>query len=305
MSSRRAASNQVRAIGAAALSRGLLRPDAVWDAACRWTLGACPSARDLFENILEPACLEELLLEHPEGSFEPDAAPPPSAAPSTLAVGTTIAGAPTAIGKGASFEEAQGAEPLLRDPEEPRYLVTDELGAGGAGRVVMARDGIIGRTVALKTLKEGDALSPGVAERFVTEARVTAQLEHPNVVPVYDMGTLPNGQPYYTMRVVKRQSLQDVLARDELRQHWTLVRLVGAFVQISRALAYAHRRGLIHRDIKPENILLGDFGEVYLADWGNAKATGPGAIDGPLRFNAAALHLESEPSGLSGTPGYI
>ncbi len=306
MSSRRAASNQVRAIGAAAVSRGLLRPDAVWDAACRWTLGACPSARDLFENILEPAHLEELLLEHAEDGVEREAAEPPAAGPpSTISIGTTIAGATAAIGQEGVSEEAQGAAPHLHDPEEPRYLVTEELGSGGAGRVVMARDGIIGRTVALKTLKEGDASAPGVAERFVTEARVTAQLEHPNVVPVYDMGTLPNGQPYYTMRVVKRQSLQDVLARDELRQHWTLVRLVGAFVQISRALAYAHRRGLIHRDIKPENILLGDFGEVYLADWGNAKATIPGAMDGPLRFNAAALHLESEPSGLSGTPGYI
>lgn len=306
MSSRRAASHQVRAIGAAALSRGLLCPGVVWDAACRWTLGACPSARDLFENILEPAHLEELLVEHPEDGVEPEEAGPSSAGPpSTISIGTTIAGATAALGQEGVSEEAQGTALLLRDPEEPRYLVTEELGSGGAGRVVMARDGIIGRTVALKTLKEGDASMPGVAERFVTEARVTAQLEHPNVVPVYDMGTLPNGQPYYTMRVVKRQSLQDVLARDELRQHWTLVRLVGAFVQISRALAYAHRRGLIHRDIKPENILLGDFGEVYLADWGNAKATIPGAMDGPLRFNATALHLESEPSGLSGTPGYI
>ena len=130
----------------------------------------------------------------------------------------------------------------------------------------MARDAIIGRTVALKTLKDDDASTPGLAERFINEARVTAQLEHPNVVPVYDMGTLPDGQPYYTMRVVKPQSLQDVLARDDLRQQWTLIRLVSAFVQISRALAYAHRRGMLHRDIKPENILLGDFGEVYLAD---------------------------------------
>src|SRR6185503_11397562 len=161
---------------------------------------------------------------------------------------------------------------ILGDPDEPRYVLTDELGVGGVGKVFRARDRAIGRTVALKTLKAGAMSQLDIADRFVNEARVTAQLEHPNVVPVYDIGSLPNGQPYYTMRVVKRQSLQDVLASDELRRHWPLVRLVGAFVQISRALAYAHRRGILHRDIKPENILLGDFGEVYLADWGNAKA---------------------------------
>jgi eukaryotic-like serine/threonine-protein kinase len=301
VSSKRAASNQVRAIAAAALSRGLVSADVLWDAACRWTLGACPSPRDLFENILAPAHLEELLVEHRDAEDSPATPRLPSPG---LTIGTTIAGAPVALGK-RGFLETRGADLLFRDPEEPRYLVTEELGAGGAGRVVMARDGIIGRTVALKTLKDDDFASPGVAERFVNEARVTAQLEHPNVVPVYDMGTLPGGQPYYTMRVVKRQSLQDVLARDELRQHWTLVRLVGAFVQISRALAYAHRRGMLHRDIKPENILLGDFGEVYLADWGNAKQIGPNASDGPLHFTGATPHVESEPSGLSGTPGYI
>ena len=303
MSSKRAASNQVRAIAAAALSRGLLSPDVFWDAACRWTLGACPSARDLFENILEPACLEELLREH-SGVDTPAPAYTKPSKPSALAIGMTIAGSTVALGDH-GFLESRSSDLLFRDPDEPRYLVTEELGSGGAGRVVMARDAIIGRTVALKTLKDDDASTPGVAERFVNEARVTAQLEHPNVVPVYDMGTLPGGQPYYTMRVVKRQSLQDVLARDELRQHWTLVRLVGAFVQISRALAYAHRRGMLHRDIKPENILLGDFGEVYLADWGNAKQIGPNAAEGPLHFTGATPHVASEPSGLSGTPGYI
>jgi serine/threonine-protein kinase len=301
VTSKRSASQQVRAIAAAALSRGLVTPEVLWDAASRWTLGACPSPRDLFENILDAASLDELMLQCGDGETE---APRKPSTTTALAIGTTIAGAAAALGK-RGFPEPRGSDLLYRDPDEPRYLVTEELGSGGAGRVVMARDGIIGRTVALKTLKDDDAASPGVAERFIHEARVTAQLEHPNVVPVYDIGMLPGGQPYYTMRVVKRQSLQDVLASDELRQHWTLVRLVGAFVQISRALAYAHRRGLLHRDIKPENILLGDFGEVYLADWGNAKIIGASTADGPLHFNGAAPHGESEPSGLSGTPGYI
>src|SRR5262249_31585093 len=101
-----------------------------------------------------------------------------------------------------------------------------------------------------------------------------------------------------------RQSLQDVLASDELRRHWPLVRLVGAFVQISRALAYAHRRGILHRDIKPENILLGDFGEVYLADWGNAK-TMTSVGEAPVQITDGTRDSDGDPSGLSGTPGYI
>src|SRR6185436_5638214 len=161
-----------------------------------------------------------------------------------------------------------------------RYEVGEALGAGGAGKVVKARDREIGRVVALKTLKPGAEEDSAVGNRFRTEARITAQLEHPNIVPVYDLGTLPDGQPYYTMRVVKKQSLQDVLASTELRKQWPLVRLVGAFVQVSRALAYSHSRGVLHRDIKPENILLGDFGEVYLADWGNSKTvSSPDAAD--------------------------
>ena len=98
MSSKRAASNQVRAIAAAAFSRGLVKPEALWDAACRWTLGGCPSARDLFEDIIDPASLEELLREHTgqDAGLEPRAAP---SAPSALAIGTTIAGAPVALSK--------------------------------------------------------------------------------------------------------------------------------------------------------------------------------------------------------------
>ncbi len=186
--------------------------------------------------------------------------------------------------------------------------------------MVRATDRSVGRVVALKTLKEGMGMAPDVVDRFMAEACVTARLEHPNIVPVYEIGAFKNGQPYYTMRVVKQRNLQDVLGSKTLCAEWPLVRLVGAFVQISRALAYAHRLGVLHRDIKPENILLGDFGEVYLADWGNAKAM----KDSPLG-NAASttsrrpssmppgVHVFpdsrrtslSEPSGLSGTPGYI
>ncbi|UQA62322.1 bifunctional serine/threonine-protein kinase/formylglycine-generating enzyme family protein [Polyangium aurulentum] len=201
----------------------------------------------------------------------------------------------------------------LRDPAqprdlEPRYRLGETLGIGGVGVVLSAEDRVVGRVVALKTLKDGPSASQELAERFLHEARVAGQLEHPNIIPVYDIGRLPDARPYYTMRIVKRQSLQDVLTQPDLRRQWPLVRLVGAFVQISRALAYAHRRGVIHRDIKPENILLGDEGEVYLSDWGNSRVLGTTESDAPLSMptdHAFDWHRDGSPSGLSGTPGYI
>jgi formylglycine-generating enzyme required for sulfatase activity len=181
----------------------------------------------------------------------------------------------------------------------PRYSPTEVLGSGGVGHVTAVRDRVIRRTVALKTLKQTFARDPIVAARFVEEARITAQLEHPNIVPVYDLGATPDGEPFYTMRVVNRRSLRDVL-RSQDRGAWPLVRLLGVLVQVSRALGYAHSRGVLHRDVKPDNVLLGDFGEVYLADWGLAKMVhgSPVEIQGP----------GSSPPGATdsgGTPGYM
>ena len=291
-----------RAAAIEAAARGLLDARAVWDAACRWARGAATSSAEVFDGVLTREQLAELehVLQSPraEGNA-PRAAPLPAALP--------LAAIPATEQKiaevGTLSSGITASRLILGDIDEPRYILTTELGEGGVGRVVLGRDRAIGRTVALKMPKDSP-MQLDATEHFLNEARVTAQLEHPNVVPVYDLGSLPNGQPYYTMRVVKQQSLQDVLASDELRRHWPLVRLVGAFVQISRALAYAHRRGVLHRDIKPENVLLGDFGEVYLADWGNAKPIAS-AREASFQVADGPREGDHEPSGLSGTPGYI
>jgi formylglycine-generating enzyme required for sulfatase activity/serine/threonine protein kinase len=163
-----------------------------------------------------------------------------------------------------------------------RYELGEELGRGGVGRVVRARDRAIGRPVALKTLQEGAGATPGQTARFVEEARITGQLEHPSVIPIYDLGVLGDGQPFYAMRVVGRTSLKDVLRDPARRADWSFARLCGAFVQVCRAMAYAHTRGVVHRDLKPGNILLGQYGEVYVADWGIAKVLrAPGAPGAP------------------------
>jgi len=208
--------------------------------------------------------------------------------------------------------EVDGEKP---DVVDDRYEESQTLGEGGVGRVVRARDLEIGRDVAVKTMRDLESARPKDVARFIREGRIAARLEHPNIVPVYDVGG-GEGHPYYTMRVVKQQSLQDLLEDRTLRERWPLVRLAGAFVQVSRALGYAHRQGVVHRDIKPENILIGDGGEVYLADWGNAKLLGSGLGDDPeleeppsSERPAALAHRTPDggrpTSELSGTPGYM
>ena len=295
---------EARALAIAAAARGLIRPEALWDAACRVALGGVSSARELLAGLLSPEQIAQLSAELAGSASAGAGDAPEGAAPANPAVDAEgVAPPKMAPDEGGPGASASGA----------RYELGSSLGTGGAGKVVKARDCEIGRVVALKTLKVGADTEPGIGERFLSEARITAQLEHPNIIPVYDIGRLRAGSPFYTMRVVKQQSLQDVLTSPELRRQWPLVRLVGAFVQVSRALAYAHRRGVIHRDIKPENVLLGDYGEVYLADWGNAKllsSLGADVSIEPIRLDGEGGEFvrrrrETLPSGLSGTPGYI
>jgi serine/threonine protein kinase/formylglycine-generating enzyme required for sulfatase activity len=236
----------VHAIAMEAAARGWISPAEVWAIACRWTvLGAKLDPQEVFSRILDAARLETLSVDRSSAD---------------TMTGTVDVPPPSMIN-----------EDMPGRIAGPRYTLRESLGSGGVGDVVAALDREIRRVVALKTLqrqKQGDHVA---SSRFVEEARITAQLEHPNIIPVYDLGAAADGQPFYTMRVVKRRTLRDVLARPALRQDWTTVRLLGPFLQVTRALAYAHSRGVIHRDVKPENILLGDFGEVYLADWGIAR----------------------------------
>lgn len=179
-----------------------------------------------------------------------------------------------------------------------RYFALARLGSGGVGDVVSSRDNWLGRVVAMKALRRGLREDRAAAQAFRREARLTAQLEHPAIVPIYDTGKLSDGTPYYTMRIVERRTLRDVLTDPRHRKDWPEARLLGVFVQVCRALAFAHSRGILHLDVKPQNVLLGDFGEVYLADWGLAT---------PTKSNAAA-NLDIDPelsSPRGGTPGYM
>ena len=168
----------------------------------------------------------------------------------------------------------------LRDGEESRYRIGEEIGKGGHGRVTVAYDTFLGRRVAFKRLRKGlEATSREVA-RFLEEVQITGQLEHPNIVPVHDLGLDDEGgEVYFTMKLVEGRTLEQVLKSlkrgdPEDRRRYTLFRLLRILQDVCQAVAFAHSRGVIHRDLKPSNIMLGDFGEVQLMDWGLAKVVG-------------------------------
>ncbi len=159
-----------------------------------------------------------------------------------------------------------------------QYKRLSRLGSGGMGDVYEVRDIGCRRNVAMKFIRKRDTRS-ALVNRFAAEARITAQLEHPNIVPVHDFGLDADNNLFYTMKRIRGTSLQEILVglveRDpEMVRLYPLSRLLSIFQRACDALAFAHSRGVIHRDIKPDNIMVGDFGEVLLVDWGIAKITG-------------------------------
>jgi eukaryotic-like serine/threonine-protein kinase len=189
---------------------------------------------------------------------------------------------------------------------ESRYVAGEVLGQGGMGEVRSCLDARIGRRVAVKVVRRGTGSAADARARFVREARVQGQLEHPAVVPVYDFGITPDGLEYFTMKRVRGQTLADVI--EELRTRAEPAsnrRLLSAFSRICLAVDYAHTRGVLHRDLKPANLMVGDFGEVYVLDWGLAKVRGApdlASADAVLDAPGGELTLDGS---ILGTPGYV
>ncbi len=150
------------------------------------------------------------------------------------------------------------------------------------GAILRGRDGDIGRDVAVKILLSDHRGRPELAQRFLEEARIAGRLQHPGVVPVYALGRMPDGRPYFTMKLIKGRTLTALLAeRKDVSDD--LPRLLAVFEQVCQTLAYAHDRGVIHRDLKPANVMVGTYGEVQVMDWRLAKVLKPGeatAADG-------------------------
>jgi len=191
----------------------------------------------------------------------------------------------------------------LNDVIDPKhYSILGKIGAGGMATVYLARDQSLLRSVALK-VQHPDP--DGASGRFLEEAQVLGQLEHPNIVPLYTLEFGPDGSTYSTMRYLRGSSLHDVLrclstGDSAIVAEYSLTRLMQIFLQITQAVSYAHNQGVIHRDLKPANVMLGEHGEVQVVDWGIAKVR-----------SASGVHTDSQRDGLTmpgqivGTPSYM
>lgn len=165
------------------------------------------------------------------------------------------------------IEETDAPLPEKLNPNT-RYAFFSTIAKGGKSLIKSCRDLHLRRTICYKTLRPEFIDNPIENARLLREARISAMLQHPNTVPTYELGRDNRGNYYFTMKLVHGYTLREVL---NYRERYDLTQLMDVILQVGRALAYAHARGVLHRDIKPDNILIGPYGEVLLLDWGLAK----------------------------------
>ena len=220
-------------------------------------------------------------------------------------------------------EEDGGAEARrvslggLPEIHPDRYESKSVLGTGGQGVVREVEDRFLGRRIALKALRKEFSVTARSARNFLREARLTAGLSHAGIVPVYDVGCLPDGSPYYTMRRIGGRSLRDILY--ELREarrggrrsdivrverEFSRRRLLEVFVSAAHTVGYAHDRGVVHRDLKPGNLMVGDYGEVLVLDWGIALRLGSDE-GAEADESLSGTSLITQRGTVKGTPGYM
>jgi serine/threonine-protein kinase len=201
-------------------------------------------------------------------------------------------------------------KPVGRD----RYTLTRLHAKGGIGQVWVAHDTDLGREVALKELLDGRAADPGALARFLEEAKITGQLEHPNIVPVYELARPEGAAPLYTMRFVRGRTLAAAVKHYHRKRQekeagaLDLRELLSQFVAVCNAVDYAHSRGVLHRDLKPSNVILGNYGEVIVLDWGLAKlktAAETASSLLPVSVGKESSHDATVQGQVLGTPSYM
>lgn len=184
-------------------------------------------------------------------------------------------------------EHSQGLQEAPSDDLDlsgSRFQFLGEIARGGMGSILRVHDPELGRDLALKILLNRHRQNPELVGRFIEEAQISGQLQHPGIVPIHELGTLDEGRPYFTMRLVKGHTLAELLSQRENPQS-DLPRYLAIFELICQTVAYAHARGVVHRDLKPSNVMVGSFGEVQVMDWGLAKVLprkGPMADEPPV-----------------------
>jgi eukaryotic-like serine/threonine-protein kinase len=201
--------------------------------------------------------------------------------------------------------DAPGSQPPRATPPVlvGRYRLGRRIGKGGMGEVIAARDEQVGRDVAIKRMR---AAAPGeqAIRRFLREASIQGRLEHPAIVPVHELGRDDDGLPFFVMKKLSGVTLGKILADPATRARVGLQRILRAFVEVCLAIELAHVRGIVHRDLKPDNILLGDFGEVYILDWGVAKIVGEDDGGEFADLHSGDQHATRAGAAI-GTPGYM
>jgi tetratricopeptide (TPR) repeat protein len=215
---------------------------------------------------------------------------------------------PTRLWTAPTPPEGHGV-PALTALDLRGYELLDRVGRGGMGEVFRGKDPALGRDLAVKVLRPELRGNPEAEGRFALEARVTGSLQHPNIVPVHNLGLLPDGRLYFTMKLVRGRTLAEMLA--DGTGAGRLPELLGVFEKVCQAVAFAHSRGVIHRDLKPANVMVGAFGEVQVMDWGLAKVLAHGLENsgeggnGEWSRQAAASTVDDRKTGVIGTPAYM
>jgi tetratricopeptide (TPR) repeat protein len=265
----------------------------------------------------EPICLAEYQQRFPghDELLQALMAPTPSTVASHVQASTPLR---TPAARMASAETSP--PPLGAHTEEGlRFQVLRPHARGGLGEVFVAHDCELNRQVALKEIQGQYADDADSRARFLLEAEVTGSLEHPGIVPIYSLGHYPDGRPFYAMRFVHGDSLQDALEsfhnadgpkRDPGQRSLELRKLLARFLAVCDAIAYAHSRGVLHRDIKPANILVGPYGETLVVDWGLAKPGGQTPASGldtepALQPSSADAVAKTLAGAVKGTPAYM
>jgi len=215
-------------------------------------------------------------------------------------------------GRQMSSDDAATIQDLIAGSNaESKYIFDKELGRGGMGAVFSTVDQDVRRKVAMKVMLPKTATSPAHIKRFLEEAQITGQLEHPNIVPVHEVGINEESNIYFTMKMVRGENLDDVLdwiaqGNVDYQQKYSLGVLLQIFMKVCDAVGYAHAKGVLHRDLKPENIMVGDFGEVLLMDWGLAKVLGREDVNTEGRQSADQTNIYQTMEGqVMGTPAYM
>ena len=226
----------------------------------------------------------------------------------SLSENVTLVPASITFGSTTVLPDEDGVAPTAA-PTLERYSVIAEIGRGGVGSVLAATDRDIGRRVAIKRMLTPYTRSRQAVNRFVREVRTVGRLDHPNIVPLHDVGRDPQGDYFFVMKLLEGTTLESIIGRlrngdPEAHRRWTFARRTELFVQILQAMRFAHDKGIVHRDLKPANIMVGDHGEVHVVDWGLAKPIdGPELPDDPTE--APEAPAQTQAGALVGTPRYM